>query len=427
MYQRADGLVDFDKRRCIGCKACIAACPYDAIFINPRDHSAEKCNFCAHRLEVGLEPACVVVCPTNAILVGDLNDPRSRVARIAYREAVSVRRPEKGTSPGLFYRAGHQAALDPLGARRPDGALFMWSERFAGPHAVAGGHPDARVGGAADAILAYDAPHRAPWDWRVSAYTWTKGIAAGAYLVPLALVALGIMSPASALWRWIAPMLGGGFLAATGLLLIWDLDHPERFYYIFTKAQSRSWLVRGGFAIAAYSVVLAAHFGASLVGAFSWHGALAWAGGPTAAMTAVYTAYLFAQARGRDLWQSPLLPPHLAAQAALAGAAGLLPFAAVLDPPLVAPLLWLVAGASVVHLSFLAADTTIAHTTAHAALAAHEMTHGRFAAVFWTGVALVALAAAAPALGVAVALAALAGLALHEHAYVQAGQSVPLA
>src|SRR6266536_5322342 len=48
MFTRPDGIVDFDKGACIGCKACMAACPYDAIFINPQDHSAEKCNFCAH-------------------------------------------------------------------------------------------------------------------------------------------------------------------------------------------------------------------------------------------------------------------------------------------------------------------------------------------------------------------------------------------
>src|ERR1700740_698619 len=58
MYRRPDGIVDFDKDICIGCKACIAACPYDAIFINPEDNSAEKCNLCAHRLEIGPEPAC---------------------------------------------------------------------------------------------------------------------------------------------------------------------------------------------------------------------------------------------------------------------------------------------------------------------------------------------------------------------------------
>src|SRR6266568_42227 len=80
MYRRPDGIVDFDKQICVGCKACIAACPYDAIFINPEDNSAEKCNLCAHRLEIGLEPACVTVCPTEAILVGDLNDPGSKAA-----------------------------------------------------------------------------------------------------------------------------------------------------------------------------------------------------------------------------------------------------------------------------------------------------------------------------------------------------------
>jgi len=143
MYRREDGIVDFDKQICIGCKACIAACPYDAIFINPQDNSAEKCNLCAHRLEVGLEPACVTVCPTQAILVGDLNDPDSAVAEIINREPVTVRRPEKGTRPGVFYKGAHQATLDPLAARRPDGGLFAWATQDPGhdPGHVAAGHP----------------------------------------------------------------------------------------------------------------------------------------------------------------------------------------------------------------------------------------------------------------------------------------------
>jgi Fe-S-cluster-containing dehydrogenase component len=172
MNVRPDGIVDFDKRRCIGCKACIAACPYDAIFINPEDHSAEKCNFCAHRLEIGLEPACVVVCPVGAILVGDLADPRSKVAAIVGREAVAVRRPEKNTLPKLFYRGAHEATLDPLAARRPPGGLFMWSEQGSLHRQVTSGHPGV-TNAAAPAVLAYDVPHRAPWDWRVSLYTWT--------------------------------------------------------------------------------------------------------------------------------------------------------------------------------------------------------------------------------------------------------------
>ena len=63
MYQRKDGIVDFNSERCIGCKACMQACPYDSIYIDPDDGTATKCHFCAHRTEVGLEPACVIVCP----------------------------------------------------------------------------------------------------------------------------------------------------------------------------------------------------------------------------------------------------------------------------------------------------------------------------------------------------------------------------
>ena len=121
MFRRPDGIVDFDKAACIGCKACIAACPYDAIFINPEDNSAEKCNLCAHRIEIGLEPACVTVCPTDAILVGDLNDPASEVARIVAREPVTVRQAGEGhpAGPVLQGRApGHAGPARGPPARR---------------------------------------------------------------------------------------------------------------------------------------------------------------------------------------------------------------------------------------------------------------------------------------------------------------------
>ena len=244
MHQRTDGIVDFDKSICIGCKACIAACPYDAIFINPDDGSAEKCNFCAHRLDVGLEPACVVVCPTEAILVGNLSDPASRVAQIAQREAVAVRRPEKRTRPNLFYKGAHPATLDPLAARRPEGGLFLWSEQLRGRQQVVGGHPvEADRAGSissAAALLAYDVPHRAPWDWRVSLYTVTKAVAAGVYLAPLLLILLGRLAASSPLWVWGAPLLGLTFLAITGALLIADLTHPTRFWMIFVRPQWKS-------------------------------------------------------------------------------------------------------------------------------------------------------------------------------------------
>ena len=78
MYQRKDGIVDFSSERCIGCKACMQACPYDSIYIDPDEGTAAKCHFCAHRTEVGLEPSCVVVCPEHAIIAGDLRRVRWR-------------------------------------------------------------------------------------------------------------------------------------------------------------------------------------------------------------------------------------------------------------------------------------------------------------------------------------------------------------
>ena len=436
MFTRHDGIVDFNKDSCIGCKACIAACPYDAIFINPEDHSAEKCNFCAQRIDVGLEPACVVVCPAEAILVGDLNDPTSAVAQIINREPVQVRRPEKETRPGVFYKGAHVATLDPLAARAPEGPVYMWSEKERGPLIVESGHPN-HANSSAAALLAYDVTHRAPWDWRVSLYTWTKGIAAGAYIVPLLLLIAGVIGGEGPLWQWAAPVLAGGFLGLTGLVLLADLEHPERFIYIFTRPQWRSWLVRGAVVITGYGAVLALHFSLSVLGGLGGGGGsptpqaiVAIAGLPLAVTTAVYTAYLFAQAKARDLWQNPLLPPHLAVQAVLAGSAVLIPVAMAVEPAAVAALAVLLAATCGTHLLMVAGEVTLGHPTAHAHLATWHMTHGRFRQWFWLGVALVAVGLVAPILpplAPVAAAAALAGLLAHEHAYVQAGQSVPLA
>jgi Fe-S-cluster-containing dehydrogenase component/formate-dependent nitrite reductase membrane component NrfD len=472
MFKRADGIVDFDKSICIGCKACMAACPYDAIFINPEDHSAEKCNFCAHRIDVGLEPACVVVCPTQAILIGDMNDQTSYVAQIVNREAVNVRRPEKETLPKLFYKGAHQATLDPLAARRPEAGLFMWSEQQQSAEQVVSGNPTYSNTSAA-ALLSYDVAHSIPWDWRVSLYTWTKGIASGVYLVAALLVLLGYIAPRSSdvsilgpmgpttLWLFAVPILGGGFLAITGALLIWDLEHPARFYMIFTRPQWRSWLVKGAFIVAGYSIVLATHFLVSVLHTFAMRSesstaiyeqiqaALVIPGLVLAAATAVYTAFLFAQAKARDLWQSPLLPPHLLIQALILGAATLLPFAdagVVIQTPFIPPtlvgsetepLIWILGIGMFIHLVMIWGEISLTHSTAHARVAVWEMTHGRYARAFWLGIGLSVLGGLIPVLvicgfvgtsiGVVGAIPALLGMMLFEHAYVQAGQSVPLA
>src|SRR5690606_367187 len=111
MYQRDDGIVEFDPSICIGCKACMQACPYDAIYIDPDSGTAQKCHFCAHRVEVGLDPACVVVCPEKAIVAGDLDDPLSEISQLIAQNKVSVRKPEQGTGPKLFYIDGNDFSM----------------------------------------------------------------------------------------------------------------------------------------------------------------------------------------------------------------------------------------------------------------------------------------------------------------------------
>jgi Fe-S-cluster-containing dehydrogenase component len=95
-------VVAIDPTLCIGCKACLAACPYDARTIHPEGH-ADKCTFCLHRVEGGLDPACVSVCPTRCMTFGDLDDPESAVSRLLASRRHHVLLPEAGTKPRVFH------------------------------------------------------------------------------------------------------------------------------------------------------------------------------------------------------------------------------------------------------------------------------------------------------------------------------------
>jgi tetrathionate reductase subunit B len=101
--KRADGIVYIDPHRCIGCRYCMASCPYGVRYIHPTKKIAEKCFWCHHRIDAGLQPACVEACPTGAILFGDLNDPESQIAQALANNAVQVLKPELGTQPQTFY------------------------------------------------------------------------------------------------------------------------------------------------------------------------------------------------------------------------------------------------------------------------------------------------------------------------------------
>ena len=94
--------VQVTAEKCMGCKACVSACPYGARFVNPAGH-VEKCTFCAERVAAGEDPACVAVCPTRAMVFGDLDDPKSRVSELLRTRRSHVLLPEAGTRPRVHY------------------------------------------------------------------------------------------------------------------------------------------------------------------------------------------------------------------------------------------------------------------------------------------------------------------------------------
>ncbi len=101
-HRREGGFVAVAKGKCIGCKACMAACPYDARFVHPEGY-VSKCTFCQHRVAEGQNPACVSVCPTHCMFFGDLDDPASEVNRLLATRAHHALLPMAGTRPHVFY------------------------------------------------------------------------------------------------------------------------------------------------------------------------------------------------------------------------------------------------------------------------------------------------------------------------------------
>jgi len=434
LEKRPDGIVDVDPERCIGCKSCLQGCPYDALYINEASGTAEKCHFCAHRTERGLAPACAVVCPTEAIIPGDFDDPASVVARLRSSETLQVRKPEAGTRPNVYYREVDRRAIAPLETNSASG--YLWSDRLTGVQSEA--QEFEALERRAEARTVYDVAHPPTWGARVSAYLFTKSLASGAFLAG-ALLAPGLGSPAEGIPP--AGWVGGlslFFLALTLVLLVADLKRPERFLYVLRFANWSSWLSRGSLILAAYGglvgVWLALRLGevetAPLV-----DGVLVAVTGVAAALTAVYTAWLFGQARGRVLWLRPTLAAELLVHAAIAGAALLL----LLDGPtgiddaFVERMRWLLAGGLLAQLVLTALEGRIPpRGRAEEFERAHRLvTRGPFARRHWgVGVlgglllplALLALPGATGAWLIA-SLLALLGLWTEQDVLVRAGQA----
>jgi tetrathionate reductase subunit B len=102
-YQKPDGIVEIDPHKCIGCRYCMASCPYGVRYLHPDLRIAQKCNWCSHRTESGFQPACVDACPASARIFGDLGDPSSEINRQIAQNGVQPIKPEMGTSPRTFY------------------------------------------------------------------------------------------------------------------------------------------------------------------------------------------------------------------------------------------------------------------------------------------------------------------------------------
>ncbi len=430
LFKRRDGIVDLHGDSCIGCRACMIACPYDQLFIDPNTHTAEKCNFCANRVENQLLPACVSVCPTECRIFGDLDDPTSELGRIARHEAITVRKPEKGTLPKVIYLAAEESAIQPEMAARP----FIYKEGQVLLRPIGAPAPDPLRPG--DARVDYDTPHIKPWGLDMALYLLTKGIATGTMLVSLLVVRF--LSGGSEVATLAGPAVSLLFLAITGLILIADLERPERFYYILVRPNWRSWMVWGAYFLTIQGALTAVWLGAAW---FQQPAILRWLLWPaviSSVLTTCYTGFLFAQGLARDLWQGPHATIDLLAQAIAEGAAVLLLLSLVPvfgDPGLIRPLAAVLIGALLSHLVLIAFENLLAPSpTRHHDLAAQVIRRGPLARLFWggaIGVPALAVLAAAVWIGVAPVLAAAAVLALAgsfawEYIWVEAGQSVPL-
>jgi Fe-S-cluster-containing dehydrogenase component/formate-dependent nitrite reductase membrane component NrfD len=443
LFTRKDGIVDFDDRRCIGCKACTQACPYDALYMHPDTHTSAKCNYCTHRVDIGLEPACVNVCPEHAIISGDMDNPETEISKLLARETVSVRKPEKGTKPKLFYIDGDKASLDPTEAN-PD-TDYMWSsQRYGVGHYAKFAEKKLAEKQISKPVQieplekkprrVYDAPNKGVlWGWEVSAYILTKAIAAGAFLVP---VTADYFVDVRSQTKLISAFVGLIFLAITGALLVMDLGRPERFIYTLLRPQWKSWLTRGAYIITGYGGLLTAWVGLSYLGYSRVLPYIEPVLIALALMTAVYTAFLFAQAKGRDFWQSPMLGLHMILHAVMGGAAAML----VVD--VFRPIgesferlvLYVAVGSIILHLVTLAIELTMTHTTDDAHAVAKSITDGEFSNKFWFGMVFVgnilpvmALLLGPAAVAAPAGLAVLVGLWFAEDIWVKAPQRIPLA
>jgi len=436
LFHRPDGIVDFDNNLCIGCKSCMQACPYDALYIDPNNHTAAKCNFCAHRVEVGLKPSCEIICPTQAIMSGDLDDPASQVAKIVATQTTSVRKPEKETKPKLFYVGVEGDLLQPM--KMEPQSTHLWADKQPGEdlYALLKEKQGKNTPGVAREV--YDVPHPPLWGKMIASYLWTKSIGSGTLLV--AAILLGMGYKGETLLHIASPVLALIFTGLTVSLLVFDLKRPERFFYILIKPNPRSWLVLGGYILTLYGILacLWLFFG-FVKGAVP--GVVFWLSAILAIGSACYSAFLFAQAKGRDLWQSRLFFWHLMIQAVIAGAATLIVTGVVLssDTGFISVLSKVLGLSLVLSVLLILAEVFLPPVNEEVRRATGLLKKGALSLSFWglvigVGIMLPLIILLMPGsqnnttqlFQISASVFALFGLWVFEDLWIKAGQAVPL-
>jgi phenylacetyl-CoA:acceptor oxidoreductase subunit 1 len=326
--QRADGIVTMEYDLCIGCAYCEVACPYQARFIvdaprfafgatatrneiereDPRRLGvAQKCTFCADRIDFGLAngltpgvdpaatPACVNACIADALAFGDLEDRASNVSRLL-REQTPLRMHEAlGTVPGFFYldgRAGTDGRDDH--AATHDGS------------AVAGHLRDRGVAPA----------HQQHWDWKAAGNFICGGAGTGLFLV------------AAIAGRGAFRLPGALALAIVGLgllLLLFKIGRPLRALYVLRRPD-RSWMAREAW-------VAGALFALGALAVWTEAPVLVAAAAVAAGLFLVSQAMILKEAKGVPAWRNPLVVPLVVATGLAEGAGLFLAAAAVPAAP----------------------------------------------------------------------------------------------
>jgi formate-dependent nitrite reductase membrane component NrfD len=370
------------------------ACPYDALYIDPETMTSAKCNFCANRVEQNLQPACVVVCPEQAIIAGDLDNPHSNISKIISQNSVVVRKPEKGTNPKLFYIDGDNKVLLPSQTNRKEN--YMWSSQDKGVGHYAGkdfsNKPMYTEDVQPKTNRAYDVPKKGRlWGYEFPAYMVTKSASTGIVMILTLLLLMG--NSFSKEFLQVSYIISLVFLALTGLFLILDLDQPFRFHYIMLRPQWGSWLVRGAYLILIFGTLTGILFLQSYLGIAFNEFTIYFLGFTfvIACLTSVYTAFLLAQAKGRDFWQSPLLPFEKLALSFALGSATLLISHHLLFPVEASvyasiSLVFVLSTLMILLISLM--EVFITHSTSDAQTVAHSFKYGSWKIDYWGGLLL---------------------------------------